>query len=304
MHDSLICRFSGLMNGHQCYCGSHYGKTGPSDDCKMPCIDDPTLFCGSDEAINVYSTGQKGKTKKNQNFSLQTHSFPKPTINFLIPGPSPPRRLSITASGQDSLELTWQPPDIPNGKIVSYTLKATAIETKAPYPLPPIEADVQGEFANATTIYGLHPGTKYNISILAANAQGTSDEAYTIDWTRIGPPNKPSPPRVLDKSDRTITIEVPPGSSENGPLTYYHVVVVQTGTIPPTSSDVAYESYERSNREGLGYYITGKFDISDYPQYKRFEVGDGRMIGGYYNAPLDIKQNGQPQVRMQLDFYY
>ena len=27
----------------------------------MPCIEDPKIFCGSDEAINVYSTGQKGK---------------------------------------------------------------------------------------------------------------------------------------------------------------------------------------------------------------------------------------------------
>ncbi|XP_003425579.1 putative tyrosine-protein kinase Wsck isoform X2 [Nasonia vitripennis] len=266
--------FSGLMNGHQCYCGSQYGKFGPSDSCKTPCIEDPSVFCGSDEAINVYSTGQKG--------------------------PSPPRRVSIDNYKQDSLEVIWQPPDIPNGKIVSYTLKATALESSASYPLPPIDSEVQGEFSNKTTILGLHPGTKYNISIFASNAQGSSDPAYTIDYTQIGPPNKPSAPKILDTSEKTITIEIPQGSSENGPLSYYYVVVVQPGTVPPTGSNITYENVDRAAREGLGYYFTGKFEVSNYAEYKRFEVGDGRMIGGYYNAPLN-KENGQPQIGVALE---
>ncbi|XP_058795351.1 putative inactive tyrosine-protein kinase Wsck [Phymastichus coffea] len=266
--------FSGLMNGHQCYCGSHYGKNGPSDECKDPCIDDSSITCGSNDAINVYSTGQKG--------------------------PSPPRRVSVSKYGQDFLKVIWQLPDVPNGKIVSYTLKASALETKSLYPLAPIEAEVQGESANSTTILGLHPGTKYNITIFATNTQGSSDEAYTIDWTRIGPPNKPNPPKIITKGENTITIEIPPGTSENGPITYYHVIVVQSGTVPPTGSDVVYDNYDRASKEGLGYYITGKFDISDYAHYKRFVVGDGRMIGGYYNAPLEKNQR-QPQIGIALE---
>jgi hypothetical protein len=182
-------------------------------------------------------------------------------------------------------------------------LKATAIETRALYPLPPIETEVVGEMSNTTSLYGLHPGTKYNITIFVSNAQGSSNKAYTIDWTRIGPPCKPQTPKILQKNNSTILIEIPPGNSENGPLTYYHVVVIQSGTIPPIGNDIVYENYDRSNREGLGYYITGKFDVSDYPQYKLFEVGDGRVIGGYYNAPLD-KQFGEPQVRKLYNICY
>ena len=205
--------------------------------------------------------------------------------------------MAITKYGQESLEVIWQPPYVPNGKIVSYTLKATAIETYAYFPLPPIEAEVQGEYANSTTFYGLHPGTKYNITITVSNAQGSSDEAYAIDWTRIGPPDKPESPKIITKNDRTVTIEISPGSSGNGPLSYYHVVVVQSGIVPPTGSNIVYGTFEISNRDGLGYYITAKFDVSDYARYRRFEVGDGSMIGGYYNAPLD-KRIGPPQVKI------
>ncbi|CAB0034070.1 unnamed protein product [Trichogramma brassicae] len=56
---SVSCRFSGMMHGYQCFCGSQYGKAGPSDECKIPCVNDTTSICGSDEAINIYSTGQK-----------------------------------------------------------------------------------------------------------------------------------------------------------------------------------------------------------------------------------------------------
>ncbi|XP_014211593.1 putative tyrosine-protein kinase Wsck [Copidosoma floridanum] len=266
--------FSGLINGVQCSCGSHYGKTEPSNDCKDVCLGDTNQFCGSDEAINIYSTGQKG--------------------------PSPPRSVAVTNFGQDTLEVNWLSPDIPNGKIVSYTVKAEAIETFSSVPLQAVQNEVQGEFSNVTTLYGLHPGTKYNITIFATNTQGSSDVSYTIDWTRLGPPSKPSMPKIVSMSEKTITIEVPEGHSENGPLSFYHVVVVQAGTIPPMGHDVMYENYIKSSREGYGYYITGRFDDSDFGLYKNFVVGDERIIGGYYNAPLNNK-NGLPGIGIAVE---
>ncbi|KAL7299942.1 hypothetical protein TKK_0007261 [Trichogramma kaykai] len=267
-------KFSGMMHGYQCFCGSQYGKAGPSDECKIPCVNDTTSICGSDEAINIYSTGQKG--------------------------PSPPRRVKIISYSQDSLGVSWLPPDIPNGKIISYTLKAIPLRTNAQFPLLPVQSDVQGESANITTLYGLHAGTEYNITIVAFNSQGFSEEAYTVDWTHIGPPEKPPKPKIIDKTEKTITIEVPEGRSENGPLTFYHIVVVLPGVVPPKSNDIAYENYDAASRSGLGYYVTGKFDTSDYGRNKIFEVGNGKLIGGYYNAPLDMK-NGQPQIGVAVE---
>lgn len=46
--------------GYECLCRSYYGRHGISNDCQ-PCEDDKNLFCGSTEAISIYSTGYLGK---------------------------------------------------------------------------------------------------------------------------------------------------------------------------------------------------------------------------------------------------
>jgi hypothetical protein len=133
---------------------------------------------------------------------------------------------------------------------------------------------------------GLQPGSKYNISIIASNTQGSSDPAYVIAWTSIGPPDKPITPKVLEHSDSTITVMLTDGHSEYGPISTYQVIVVQANTIPPFGPTVEYLSYDNALKNGLSYYITAQFDPSDFHRYKRFTVGDGKQIGGYYNAPL------------------
>jgi len=133
---------------------------------------------------------------------------------------------------------------------------------------------------------GLQPGSKYNISITANNTQGSSDPAYIITWTSIGPPDKPITPKVLERSDSTITVMLTDGHSEYGPISMYQVIVVQANTIPPFDPTVEYSNYNDALKNGLSYYITAQFDPSDFHRYKRFTVGDGKQIGGYYNAPL------------------
>lgn len=116
--------------------------------------------------------------------------------------------------------------------------------------------------------------------------QGSSDPAYAIMWTSIGPPDKPDTPKVLERGDGTITVMLADGHSEYGPISMYQVIVVQAGTIPPFGSDVEYPNYDNALKNGLSYYVTAQFDPSDFYRYKRFTVGDGKQIGGYYNAPL------------------
>ncbi|XP_012215238.1 putative inactive tyrosine-protein kinase Wsck [Linepithema humile] len=251
--------FAGLMNGQQCYCLSKFGRNGPSDRC-FPCATDSSNFCGSHEAMSVYSTGQQG--------------------------PSPPRGIQVTRDDIDALIITWLPPDMPNGNIISYTIRAVAVQTYATNPLSPIESQIQGGASNTTTLRNLQPGTKYNISITASNTQGSSDLAYITEWTSIGPPEKPVVPKILERKDNSIIVALTKGRSENGPITAYQVVVVQAGTIPPTDSDVEYADYKSAVNQGLSYYVTAQFDPSDFNIYKEFTVGDGKIIGSYHNAPL------------------
>ena len=255
--------FAGLMNGQQCFCGSKYGRNGISTSCTLPCTDDPNNYCGSQDAISIYSTEQKG--------------------------PSPPRRIQIVHNEPTSLRVTWQPPDISNGNITSYTLKAVVIETHASNPLPAVETEVQGQASNNTNLQGLQPGTKYNISILATNTQADSQPAYVSGWTLIAPPDKPTTPKVIRQTGTTVTVLLSEGRSEYGPVSAYQVFVVQPGIIPPSGPDVAYYNYEKSIQQGLKYYITGEFESSEFYKYKQFAVGDGKMIGGYHNAPLSAQ---------------
>lgn len=176
---------------------------------------------------------------------------------------------------------------MPNGNIIFYTIRAAVVETFATIPLSPIESQIQGGASNTTILRGLQPGTKYNISITASNTQGSSDLAYITEWTSIGPPEKPATPKILEQKDNSIIVELTEGRSENGPITAYQVVVVQVGTIPPTGPDVEYTDYKSALNQGLSYYVTAQFDLSDFHRYKKFTVGDGTIIGSYYNAPLE-----------------
>lgn len=163
------------------------------------------------------------------------------------------------------------------------------IQTHASGPLPQMESQVQGGASNSTILRGLQPGTKYNISIIAVSTTGSSSEASSSDWTLIGSPNQPAIPQILEKTETTVTVLLAEGYSESGPVSRYQVVVVRAGTIPPRDSDTSYPPYDSSLKDGLGYYVTGEFESGDYQRYKRFTVGDGKMIGGFYNAPLNTR---------------
>ncbi|XP_012542848.1 putative tyrosine-protein kinase Wsck [Monomorium pharaonis] len=252
--------FAALMNGQQCYCISKFGQDGPSNSCTVPCASDPDNYCGSSEAMSVYATGQQG--------------------------PSPPRRVWVIQEKKDALKITWLPPDIPNGNVMFYTIRAMVEETHSSNILPPIESQIQGGASNTTTLRGLQPGTKYNISVAASNTQGSSDPAYITGWTLIGPPDKPVMPEILERGDGTVTVKLTKGHSEYGPVSAYQVVIAQAGTIPPVDSHEAYLNYESATQQGLNYYVTAQFDPLDFHRYKRFTVGDGKNIGGYYNVPL------------------
>lgn len=218
--------------------------------------------------------------------------------NNLCLGPSPPRSAQIIHSESSTLHIAWEPPDISNGNITSYTLKGMVVQTFALDPLPAVESQIQGGASNNTVLRGLQPGTKYNVSIIVTNTQANSEPAYILGWTLIGPPDKPITPRVIEQTGTKVTVLLSKGSSEYGPISAYRVFVVQPGIIPPSGPDLTYHNYEKSMEQGLGYYITGEFESSEFHKYTKFTVGDGKMIGGYYNAPLSTEV--MPQIGLTV----
>ncbi|OAD46971.1 Putative tyrosine-protein kinase Wsck [Eufriesea mexicana] len=264
--------FAGLMNGQHCFCGSTYGRKGVSTSCTVLCIADPNNYCGSQDAVSIYSTGQTG--------------------------PSPPRTVEIIHSGLNSLQITWEPPDISNGNITHYTLKAVVVQTFTLNLIPAVESQIQGGTSKNTILQGLQPGTKYNVSITATNTQADSEPIYILGWTLIGPPNKPIMPKIIEQTTDTVTVLLSEGSSEYGPVSAYQIFVCQLGIIPPSGPNVTYYNYETSVQQGLGYYITGEFESSEFYKYKKFIVGNGKMVGTYYNAPLNTQT--MPQIGLTV----
>ena len=72
--------------------------------------------------------------------------------------------------------------------------------------VPAVESQIQGGASNSTILQGLQPGTKYSVSITAANTQTDSEPTYILGWTLIGPPNKPIMPKVIEQTSTTITV--------------------------------------------------------------------------------------------------
>lgn len=56
----IFNRFAGLMNGQKCYCISRFGQNDLLNSCNILCANDSINYCGSYEAMSVYSTGQQG----------------------------------------------------------------------------------------------------------------------------------------------------------------------------------------------------------------------------------------------------
>ncbi|XP_008543704.1 putative inactive tyrosine-protein kinase Wsck [Microplitis demolitor] len=270
---SRYYKFAGLMKGQQCYCMSVYGRNGPSSGCTTPCLGDEKLLCGSHDSISVYSTGQKVS--------------------------SPPRGLRVIDNKSTSLDIIWQPPDITNGNITSYIIRAIALETHAYYPLQPMQLQIQGESSDSTTLTSLQPGTKYNISITAVNADGESQPNYLTDWTLISSPEKPDRPKIIKRDDNQIFIELTEGRSQYGPLSSYQIIVVHPGTIPPEQTDIIYPNYQKAIQDGIPFYVTGEFEAGEFDKYQQFVIGNGKKIGSYYNAPLE-KPFDRPQIGVVL----
>ncbi|XP_063992258.1 putative inactive tyrosine-protein kinase Wsck [Diachasmimorpha longicaudata] len=261
--------YAGLMSGQQCYCLSRYGRDGPSSGCTIPCATEPSSFCGSHDSISIYTTNQRG--------------------------PSPPRHLKVTKTESTALHITWEPPNIPNGNVTSYIIRVNPVKSHSPRPLLSTQSQVQGGSSDETILTGLHPGSVYNISMTALNIEDESDPISILEETSLGPPNSPETPKVLERTASTITLELRKGSSENGPLTAYQVLVVYPGTLPPVSPNESFPSYSQAIKDNIPYYITAEFEASDFANNQKFVVGDGRKMNSYYNAPLE-KPFDTPQI--------
>ncbi|XP_022097251.1 proto-oncogene tyrosine-protein kinase ROS-like isoform X2 [Acanthaster planci] len=199
--------------------------------------------------------------------------------------PGPIRNLTYTEKTETSVTLSWEPPLKPRGPITAYLVEYRILESLSP---PKLTAEVtyqSSEAQQSPFLQGnLSPGTKYEFRVLARNGmfKGTSDyalEVYTKPVTDL-----PAPPRpTLDQgetTDTTVTISLVAPESEE--YIESHVIhVKRLAVLSVNKREVLVPGRYEDPASG---YITARFLKHNLPEM--FVVGDSKMYGGYWNAPL------------------
>lgn len=192
---------------------------------------------------------------------------------------------------EDTISLGWTPPDS-NNLLEQYLVRAEVLETFSTRKLNNPEWIVSKDDRQYDLV-GLHPGTKYNITIMSVGEHDDDMEASgsisLVQWTEVGVPDvEPAEPKVLAVNDESQIIEVYPVECNNGPVSKYQLVVIYVSHgLMQTVEDDLLKGYNESQAEGLQYYIAAELDLGN--NSRRIKIGDGRMYNGYFNAPLPVK---------------
>nr|CAD7397889.1 unnamed protein product [Timema poppensis] len=224
------------------------------------CISNSSQTCGGLQSNDIYETTQKT--------------------------PGPPASLEVINITETSIQVTWTPPLATNGKIQFYEIEAKYINTFSTFSLSPLL--IWKIYSNSTSkpkakLLNLQPGTQYNISIRANNDNGAGISKSILQWTHIGEPDTPEVPTILKRDEGQITIKVVPTLNDNGPITAYHIVVIDGGSQASYSPEMLLP-YQNATSKGLSFYIAAELKPEELKD--TFIVGDGRMYGNYYNPPL------------------
>lgn len=268
----------------KCFCTNTIVPEDRQDDilCSSRCAASKSEYCGGVGVHSYYSTevAKSAAAKELKVLNVTENSL---TISWL-----PPLPMKMFISGVETAAV--------NKRISNYMIRTERLRTYSTLPFfQQPEFIVQGT-ESKIEITDLHPATEYNVtveSICESATQGASKcgSSSIIASTTIGIPSPPPPaPKVLESTDKTITIQIKPIRNNNGPVTKVLVIVerVDDSISQPFDSELL-GNWKQAEEGGLPYYIAAELDY-DRPgdnKTRRFVVGDGKRYGRYTNPPLD-----------------
>ncbi|XP_038066662.1 phosphatidylinositol phosphatase PTPRQ-like [Patiria miniata] len=199
--------------------------------------------------------------------------------------PGPIQYLHWTDRTDSTIALDWEPPLNPNGQIQRYIVEYRATDKPhQPGFTAPDECERNEVESPPFVKENLEPGTKYEFRVAAENqlfiGSATVLEAYTKP-----PSDLPAPPQPIsyqgDATDTTVTIGVTTAVSSDDFIESYVVHVKKTRSSSVTRRDVLIPSHFEDSPND---YIAAELPKGGVPD--KFVVGDTKMYGGYFNAPL------------------
>ncbi|XP_022101739.1 receptor-type tyrosine-protein phosphatase F-like [Acanthaster planci] len=203
--------------------------------------------------------------------------------------PGPPASLTVTNKTETTLDVAWETPTTPNGVILNYTVQYKAIEK--PYdptfspPTMYTEAGLVGPAVFAYQVDFLDPGTKYRIRVAALTSPGEGEfvmhEAFTKPKTDIPEPD--TPPHDPSRSSET-SVYIYIHSTDPTYVTSFLVAVRKMLARQKRAAVVIDGESYGTYSENPDAYIAA--EVEKKKNNGGFLVGDGKMYGGWQNAPL------------------
>ncbi|XP_071837285.1 receptor-type tyrosine-protein phosphatase S-like isoform X2 [Apostichopus japonicus] len=201
--------------------------------------------------------------------------------------PGEPSDVSVIHQTKHSLEISWNVPKKPNGKVTKYRIRVLAV--KRPYITGFTEEDGEDVFVDATSdrmtynITDLDPSTDYKLTVTAHTSAGEGKGVSVIGKTELFTDLDPIPPEHMEKiassirrgeSDAVFTL---PALRQDYATGYF----INITTVSKSKRSAAMLHTYGSNQNE---YIAA--EIAKSGEDTVFTLGDGKNYSDYYNAPL------------------
>ncbi|CAH1775088.1 unnamed protein product [Owenia fusiformis] len=187
----------------------------------------------------------------------------------------------------DKMELNWENPKPPHGKITGYEVEYWEDEENKEI----TERILEPKF----TIEGLQPNTNYTIAVRAFTSQGGGNLSKEVQgFTREG---KPGPPQYFSKqakTDRSLSLQWTAPKRTNGIITKYTIVCSVAGNTRGTQF--------KGETVGFSYTLQGLQSGTEYHcrLMARTSAGYGQDVSGFfYTAPAKPKAPPAPEVVLE-----
>lgn len=262
-------RFAGIYNKVNCICGNYLNGTATDQNlCDNFCLNDQSNQCKDN--VHIYET-------------------------FL----GAPSDLKLIESFENALHISWNAPfQLGFSELKGYKVNAKPLiyfseqtqpvekhykfsDTKKPGYLDPKHTSMN--LYQNQILDGLYPGVKYRIEVSAFFDRGNGYPAFIEAWTKVGKPSQPMTPEIDSYTDTTINVHLEEVVSTGGPISIYHIVVVDE-TIAVEIDFTYLQDYYNASEQNLPYYIAAELTPENF--LTEFTVGDGKYYGKYFNKPL------------------
>ncbi|XP_038066663.1 angiopoietin-1 receptor-like [Patiria miniata] len=209
------------------------------------------------------------------------------TATTYVGVPGPIQNIHWTDRTDSTITLDWEPLIQPRGQIQRYVVRHRNLSRPHSQVKTSTAVDDYSRIEVESPPFvkeNLEPGTKYEFRVAAENqlfiGPDTVLEVYTKPQSDL-----PAPPQPIsnqeDTTDTTVTISITTAVSGDDFIESYVVHVKKTRSSSVTRRDVLIPSHFEDSPND---YIAAELPKGGVPD--KFVVGDTKMYGGYYNAPL------------------